>query len=79
MKYSSFKHSGSETIILPLSDTRAHIGPKMRSPRRLLTGQAPMSLPNHQARRWATSNCHSSHKTLASMHTNEIHKQSLSN
>jgi hypothetical protein len=29
MKFSSFKHNGSETKILPLGDTRAYIGPKM--------------------------------------------------
>jgi hypothetical protein len=75
----SLKHSGSETKILPLSDTRAHISPMMRSPRLLLTGRAPMSPPNPRARHWATPNCHSSHSTLASLHTNEIHKQSLSN
>jgi hypothetical protein len=33
MQFSGFKHSGSETKILPLGDTRARIGPKMRSPR----------------------------------------------
>jgi hypothetical protein len=29
MKCSRFKHSGSETKILTLGDTRARIGPKM--------------------------------------------------
>jgi hypothetical protein len=29
VKFSSFKHSGSETKILPLGDIRACIGPKM--------------------------------------------------
>jgi hypothetical protein len=71
MKCSSLKYSGSETKILSLDDTRARIAPKMRSPRLLLTGQAPKSPPTHQARRWATPTCHSSHKTLASLHTNE--------
>jgi hypothetical protein len=79
MKCSSFKHSGSDTKILPLGDTRARIGPKMRSPRLLLTGRAPESLPMPRARRWATPNCHNSHNTLASLHTIEIHKQILSN
>jgi hypothetical protein len=79
MKFSSFKHSGSETKILTLDDKRARIGPKMRSPRLLLTGWAPKSPPTPRARHWATPTCHSSHKTLASLHTNEIHKQSLSN
>jgi hypothetical protein len=79
MKFSSFKHSGSETKILPLDDTRARIDPMMRSPRLLLMGQAPKSLPTPQARHWATPTCHSNHKTLASLHTNEKHQQSLSN
>jgi hypothetical protein len=74
-----FKHSGSETKILSLGDTRAHIDPKMRSSRLLLTGWAPMSPPNPQAHHWVTPNCHSSHKTLTSLHTVEIHKQSQSN
>jgi hypothetical protein len=79
MKCSSFKHSRSETKILPLSDTRARIGPKMRSPQLLLTGQAPKSPPKPRARHWATPNCYSCHNTLASLHTIGIHKQSLSN
>jgi hypothetical protein len=70
MKCSRLKHSGSETKTLSLDDTRARIGPKMRSPRLLLTGQAPMSLPNPRARHWATPNCHGSHSTLASLHIN---------
>jgi hypothetical protein len=45
-----FKHSGSETKILSLDDTRTYIDPKMRSPRLLLTGRAPMSPPNSRAR-----------------------------
>jgi hypothetical protein len=52
MKFSSFKkneHSGSETKILSLDDTRARIGPKMRNPRLLLMGRAPKSLPKHRA------------------------------
>jgi hypothetical protein len=71
MKFSSFKnkHSGSEIKILPLGDTRARIGPKMRSPQLLLTWRAPKSLPKYRARHWATPTCHSSHKTLAAMHT----------
>jgi hypothetical protein len=79
MNCSSFKHSGSETKILTLGDARARIGPKMQSPRLLLTGWAPKSLPTPQAHLWATPTCHSSHKTLASLHTIQIHKQSLSN
>jgi hypothetical protein len=79
MKFSSFKHSGSETKILTLGDARARIGPKMRSPWLLLMGQAPKSPPKPRARHWATPTCHSSHKTLASLHTNEIYKQSMSN
>jgi hypothetical protein len=77
MKCSSLKHSGSEIKILLLGDTRAHIGPMMQ--RLLLTGQAPKSLPNPRARHWDTLNCHNSHKTLVSLHTVEIHKQSMSN
>jgi hypothetical protein len=52
MKFSSFKnkHSGYETKILPLGGTRARIGPKMRSPRLLLMGQAPKSPPRPQVR-----------------------------
>jgi hypothetical protein len=73
MKFSSFKnkHSGSKTKILPLGDTRARIGPKMRSPRLLLMGRAPKSLPRTQAHHWATPTCHSSHKTLAALHTQQ--------
>jgi hypothetical protein len=70
MKFSNFKkHSGSETKILTLGDTRARISPKIRSPRLLLMGRAPKSLPKHRARHWATSTCHSNHKTLAALHT----------
>jgi hypothetical protein len=79
MKCSSFKHSGSDTKILPLGDTRARISPKMCNPRLLLMGQAPKSLPTPRARRWATPNCHSSHNTLTSLHIIEINKKSLSN
>jgi hypothetical protein len=50
MKCLSLKHSGSETKILELEDTRAHIGPIVRSPQRLLMGQAPKSPPNPRAR-----------------------------
>jgi hypothetical protein len=71
VKCLSSKHSGSEIKILPLDDTRARIGPKMRSPRLLLTGRAPKSPPKPRVRRWATPNCHSSHKILASLHTIE--------
>jgi hypothetical protein len=71
MKCSSLKHSGSETKILSLGDTRARISPKMRSPRLLLMGRAPKSPPKLWVRHWVTSNCHSSHNTLASLHTIE--------
>jgi hypothetical protein len=79
MKFLSFKHSGSKTKALPLDDTRAHIGPKMRSPQLLFTGRAPKSLFTPRAHHWATPTCHSSHKTLTSLHTIEKHKKSLSN
>jgi hypothetical protein len=79
MKYSSFKHSGNESKILPLGDTRARIGPKMRSTQLLLTGRAPKSLPTPRVHHWVTPTCHNSHKTLTSLHTIEKHKQSLSN
>jgi hypothetical protein len=79
MKFSSFKHSGSKTKILTLGDTRARIGPKMRSPRLLLMGRAPKSLPRPRAHHWATPTCHSSHKTLATLHIEEVYKQNLSN
>jgi hypothetical protein len=74
MKCLSLKYSGSETKILSLGDTRARIGPKMRSPRLLLMGRALKSPPNPRARHWATLNCHSSHNTLTSLHTIAIHK-----
>jgi hypothetical protein len=79
MKCLSLKHSRSETKILSLDDTSACIGPKMRNPWLLLTWRAPMSPPKSQAHYWATPNYHSSHNTLASLHTIEINKQSLSN
>jgi hypothetical protein len=79
MKFSSFKHSGNESKILSLGDTRARIGPKMRSPQLLLTGRAPKSLPTPQVHHWVTPTCHNSHKTLTSLHTIEKHKKSLSN
>jgi hypothetical protein len=79
MKWPSLKHSRSETKILSLGDTRVRIGPKMLSPQLLLTGRAPISLPNPRAHHWATTTYHTSHKTLASLHTIKIHKQSLSN
>jgi hypothetical protein len=71
MKFSSFKnkHSGSETKILSLGDTRARIGPKIRSPQLLLTGRAPKSPPRPRVHHWATPTYHSSHKTLAALHT----------
>jgi hypothetical protein len=79
MNFLSFKHSGSETKILTVGDTRARISTKMRSPRLLLTGRAPKSLSTSRVRHWATPTCHSSHKTLTSLHAIKIHKQSLSN
>jgi hypothetical protein len=79
MKCLSLKHSGSETKILALSDTRTRISPKMRSPRLLFTGRAPKSPPNLWTHYWETLTCHSSHKTLTSLHIIEIYKQSLSN
>jgi hypothetical protein len=79
MKFLSFKHSGSETKILPFDDTMTRIGSKMRSPRLLLTGRAPKSLPTPRARHWTTPTCHNSHKTLTSLHTIEIHKEDLCN
>jgi hypothetical protein len=75
MTFFSFKHSGSETKILTLGDTRVCISPKMRSLRLLLTGRAPKSLPTPQARHWATLICHNSHKILATLYTHEQHKQ----
>jgi hypothetical protein len=71
MKFSSFKnkHSGNETKILSLGDTRARIDPKMRSHRLLLTGRAPKSPPRPRVRHWATPTCHNSHKTLTALHT----------
>jgi hypothetical protein len=71
MKFSSFKHSGSETKILTLDDTRARIGPMIQSPRLQLTGQAPKSLLRPRAHHWATPTCHNSHKTLAALHTQQ--------
>jgi hypothetical protein len=47
MKCSSLEHSGSKTKILALDDTRARIGPMMRSPRLLLTGHTPKSPSPH--------------------------------
>jgi hypothetical protein len=79
MNCSSFKHSRSEIKILTLGDARVRIGPKMRSPRLLLTGWTLKSLPKHRAHHGATPTYHSSYKTLTSLHTIEKHKQSLSN
>jgi hypothetical protein len=70
MKFLSFKHSESETKKQTLDDTRVCIGPKMRSPRLLLTGWTPKSLFKHRAHHWDTPTYHSSHKTLTSLHTN---------
>jgi hypothetical protein len=78
MKCSSLKHYESENKILSLGDTRIRIDPKMRSSRLLLTGRAHKSSLNPQVHHWTTPNSHSSHKTLVSLHTIEIHKQSLS-
>jgi hypothetical protein len=78
MKCSTFKYNRSKTKILPLDNTRVHIGPKMRNPQLLLTGRAPKSLPTPRARHWATPTWHSSHKTLISLHIIEKHKQNLS-
>jgi hypothetical protein len=69
MKCSGLKHSGSETKILALDDTRARIGPMMQSPWWLLTGPAPKSPLSPRAHHWATPICHSSHNTQASLHT----------
>jgi hypothetical protein len=69
MKCSSSKHSGSKTKILTLGDIRARIGPKMRSPRLLLTGRALMSPLRLRVHHWVTPNCHNSHKILASLYT----------
>jgi hypothetical protein len=74
MKFLSFKHSGSETKILSLKDTRARISPKMQSPQLLFMGWAPMSPLNPWARHWATLNCRSSHNPLSSPHIIEKHK-----
>jgi hypothetical protein len=71
MKRSSLKHSGSEIKKLSLGDTRAHIGPTMRSHRLLLTGQAYKSPPNPRAHHWATPTYRSSHNTLVTLHTIE--------
>jgi hypothetical protein len=69
MKCSSLKHSGSKTKIQALDDTRVNIDPMMLSPRLLLTGRTLKSLPNSQARHWATLICHNSHNTQSSLHT----------
>jgi hypothetical protein len=69
MKCSTLKHGESENKILLLDDARARIGPKMRSPRPLLTGWALKSLPNPQAHHWATPTCHNSRNTQAYLHT----------
>jgi hypothetical protein len=68
MNCSSLKHSGSETNILSLDDVRAHIGPMMRSPRRLLMVRAPMSPPSPLAHHWATPTYRSIHSTQAALH-----------
>jgi hypothetical protein len=69
MKCSSLKYSGSETKILVLNDARAYIDPMMRSPRWLLTGWAPKSLPSPRAHHWTTSTCHISRNTQTCLHT----------
>jgi hypothetical protein len=69
MKCLSLKHSGSKIKILALGNIRACIGPMMRSPRLLLTGQAPKSPYSPRTRHWATPICYSSHNTEASLHT----------
>jgi hypothetical protein len=68
MNCSSLKHIGIETKILALNDTRARIGPMMRSPRLLLTVRALKSLPSPWARHWATLICHNSHNTQTSLY-----------
>jgi hypothetical protein len=69
MKCSSFKHSGSETKILSLDNTRTRVSPMTQSPRLLLTGRAPKSPPNPRAHHWATSTYRNSHNTQAPLHT----------
>jgi hypothetical protein len=69
MKCSTLKHSGSETEILALGDTRARIDPMMQSPQLLLTGRAPKSPPSPRAHHWATPIYHSSRNTQSSLHT----------
>jgi hypothetical protein len=46
MKFSNFKHSGSETKILTIGDMSVHIGPKISSlfsNIRLITGPHPLA------------------------------------
>jgi hypothetical protein len=64
-----FEHSGNETKILTLNDTKARIGPMMRSPRLLLTGQALKSHPSPRAHHWATQIYNISRNTQSSLHT----------
>jgi hypothetical protein len=68
MKCSSLKHSGRETKILSLGDTRARISPMMWSPRLLFTGWAPKSLPSPRAHHWATPICHTSRNIQTCLH-----------
>jgi hypothetical protein len=65
MKCLSLKHSGSETKILSLGDTRARIGPMMQSPWLLFTGQAPKSISSPRAHHWATPICHNNRNIQA--------------
>jgi hypothetical protein len=69
MNCSSLKHSGSETKILALDDTRVRIVPMIRSPRLLLTERAPKSLLSPWAHHWATPIYYISRNTQASLHT----------
>jgi hypothetical protein len=73
IKYSSLKHSGSETKVLSLDDTRVRIGSKMWNLRLLLTGWA-LTSPKYWAHHWVAPTYHSSHKILVSLHIIEIHK-----
>jgi hypothetical protein len=59
------KHSGSETKILPLDDTRVHIGPMMRSPRRLLTGYKQKELGEERTNHYKNYTYHQKNYTLS--------------
>jgi hypothetical protein len=69
LKCLRLKHNGSETKILTLNDIKAHIGPMIRSPRLLLTGQTPKSHPSPRAHHWATQIYNISRNTQTSLHT----------